>query len=38
MSRTMALTMNGRPEIVEIESHWTLIQLLREGLQMLVAT
>jgi aerobic carbon-monoxide dehydrogenase small subunit len=35
MSRTIALTVNGRPETVEIESHWTLVQLLRDGLQML---
>ncbi|MDP9343382.1 MAG: (2Fe-2S)-binding protein [Actinomycetota bacterium] len=35
MRRTIALHVNGRPEEVEIQSHWTLVQLLREGLQML---
>ena len=35
MKRTVGLTVNGRSETVEIEGHWTLVQLLREGLQML---
>jgi carbon-monoxide dehydrogenase small subunit len=33
--KTIGLTVNGRPESIEIETHWTLIQLLREGLQLL---
>ena len=35
MRTPIELTVNGRSEAVEIESHWTLVQLLREGLQML---
>ena len=35
MRKTIGLTVNGRAESVEIETHWTLIQLLREGLQLL---
>jgi carbon-monoxide dehydrogenase small subunit len=35
VTKSLAVTVNDRPEMVEIESHWTLVQLLREGLQML---
>lgn len=35
MKRTVQLTVNGQPEEVEIRTHWTLLQLLRDGLQML---
>ncbi len=35
MRKTIGLEVNGRREEVEIESHWTLVQLLRDGLQML---
>ncbi len=35
MRKTIGLTVNERRVEVEIETHWTLIQLLRDGLQML---
>ena len=32
---TIELTVNGRPVRVDAPSHWTLIQLLRDGLELL---
>jgi len=35
MNSLIKLTVNGREEEVEVPSHWSLIQLLRQGLHML---
>ncbi len=35
MNSVIKLTVNGRREEVEVPSHWSLIQLLRQGLHML---
>src|SRR5438094_2174604 len=35
MTKSISLEVNGRAEEVEIPAHWTLVQLLRDGLQML---
>ncbi|MFI5035342.1 MAG: (2Fe-2S)-binding protein [Acidimicrobiales bacterium] len=35
MSSVIHLTVNGRSEEVDIPAHWSLIQLLRQGLHML---
>ena len=32
--KSVRLSVNGRPEEVEIETHWTLVQLLREHLRL----
>jgi carbon-monoxide dehydrogenase small subunit len=35
MKSVISLTVNGRQEEVEVPSHWSLIQLLRQGLHLL---